>query len=94
MAGEPVGKQQADILRRLERCERGGVTGATAFEIASDFGFGPPMQQSVVAKRCSELRDKGLIYDTGRTRPGRSNRQLIVWARSKGQVNVDTHGRT
>lgn len=42
--------------------------------------------QNCVAKRLSELRDLGLIEDTGMTRPGRSRRPLIVWRPTEQQL--------
>lgn len=55
----------------------------TAYEIATNLRWqGFPRDQSCVAKRLSELRDLGLVYDTGQRRPGRTGRPLIVWART------------
>jgi hypothetical protein len=58
-----------------------GRDGATAWDIVSDLtrrGIRPP-DQSVAARRLTDLHQAGLIEDTGTTRSGRSNRQLIVW---------------
>lgn len=67
--------------RVLEVIRRAGWVGATAHEIRCVLrADGVDRDQNVVARRCSDLRDAGLIVDSGRTRSGRSNRQLIVWS--------------
>jgi hypothetical protein len=50
--------------------------GLTDFELAANLG----RQQTSVGKRRGELRDIGLIKDTGFTRPAPSGSQAIVWA--------------
>lgn len=83
MQGPPLSDQQALVLRTLVECDRTGGyqhDGATAHEIVMRLAYtGHAPQQSVVARRLTDLRDAGLIVDSGRTRPGASNRQLIVW---------------
>jgi hypothetical protein len=58
-----------------------GADGATAWDIVTDLmrrGL-PMIQQSVVARRLTDLHAAGLIEDSGDTRKGSSSRQLIVW---------------
>jgi hypothetical protein len=50
--------------------------GLTDFELAANNN----RQQTSLGKRRGELRDMGLIYDTGRTRPAPSGSSAIVWA--------------
>ena len=55
-------------------------TGATAAEIVMRLAYtGRAPQQSVVARRLSDLRDLGLVVDSGARRPGTSARALIAW---------------
>jgi hypothetical protein len=74
MRGRPLSKQRAQVLSFI----RASNTGATAFEISVVL----EMQQSVVARRCTDLHELGLIVDSGRTRPGSTGRQLTVWVTS------------
>lgn len=54
--------------------------GATAWQIVRDLAdFGVHRDQNVVARRLTDLRDAGLVVDSGVRRPGRSGRSLIVW---------------
>ncbi len=50
--------------------------GLTDFELAANLG----RQQTSLGKRRGELRDAGLIYDTGIRRPAPSGSPAIVWA--------------
>lgn len=50
--------------------------GLTDFELAANHG----RQQTSLGKRRGELRDMGLIYDTGLRRPAPSGSSAIVWA--------------
>lgn len=77
-----LGAQRRQVLWALVECERhGGMTGATAAEIVMRLAYtGAAPQQSVVARRLTDLRDLGLVVDSGETRPGTSARQLIAWA--------------
>ena len=81
-AGESVrdhlNQSQAEILGLI--C--GYHAGATAYEVWAVLNRnGRGRQQNSVAKRCSELHAKGLIYDTGTTRVSSlSGRSLIVWS--------------
>lgn len=71
-----LGKQRAQVLTLIEQVD--GIYsdgGATAYEVAARSEF----QQSVVARRCTDLRDLGFVSDSGRTRPGSSGRHLIIW---------------
>lgn len=53
--------------------------GLTDFELAANLD----RQQTSVGKRRGELRDLGLVYDTGITRPAPSTAPAIVWALTK-----------
>lgn len=54
--------------------------GATAWEVVRNLALhGIERDQNVVARRLSDLRDAGLVVDSGLRRPGRSSRLLIVW---------------
>ena len=50
--------------------------GLTDFELADLTG----VQQTSIGKRRGELRDAGLVYDTGTRRPSPSGSQAVVWA--------------
>ncbi len=50
--------------------------GLTDFELAANLH----RQQTSLGKRRGELRDMGLIFDTGRRRPAPSGSPAIVWA--------------
>lgn len=58
--------------------EAAGDAGATAWNVVRALA-GVGIQQSVAARRCTDLRRRGLIADTGVTRPGVSGRMLTVW---------------
>lgn len=78
MVGTPLRDQQALVLRTIDRIDRGAsAAGATAFEVAR-YHLGR-IQQNVAAKRCTELRELGLIEDSGTVRTGSSCRLLTVW---------------
>jgi hypothetical protein len=63
--------------RRLVLCEHGRCpNGLTDFELAEHLN----RQQTSVGKGRGELRDLGLIYDTGLRRPAPSGAGAIVWA--------------
>lgn len=85
---ECVGDQCRLVLTSLLEAERRSGRGATAHEIVMRLAYtGRAPQQSVVARRLTDLRNAGLIEDTGERRPGGSGRNLIVWAST-------TEGRT
>lgn len=53
---------------------------ATAYEVTVRLRMaGIDRQQNCVVRRLRDLANNGLLRDTGRTRPGATNRQLIVW---------------
>jgi predicted transcriptional regulator len=55
-------------------------TTATAYEVRAHLlSQGIDRDQNVVARRCTDLRDAGLIVETGEYRKGRTNRLLTVW---------------
>lgn len=64
----------------MEHYGHSGKPGATTAEIVMRLSYtGHAPQQSVVARRCTDLRDAGYIVDSGERRPGTSNTPLIVW---------------
>lgn len=68
--------QRAQVLALIQQVD--GIYsdgGATAYEVAAR----SEIQQSVVARRMTDLHQLGLVRDSGRTRPGSSGRQLIIW---------------
>ena len=74
MTGQVLRDQQALVLGCV------GST-ATAWEITTTLlRRGHRVQQNVVAKRLSELRELGLVRLTGGTRPGSSHRHQQVYA--------------
>lgn len=73
MTGAHLSRQQGQILELVR--EWGDITAA---EIARATGH--TIQQSVAARRLTDLRDLGLIEDTGVTRPGNTGRMCTVWA--------------
>lgn len=54
---------------------RAGADGLTADEAAARLGLSPLSTRP----RCTELRQAGLIADSGRRWPNASGRQAIVW---------------
>lgn len=68
-----------DAVCDVERHNRHRV-GATAYEVQAVLAYtGHAPQQSVIARRLTDLRDLGLVADSGVRRPGSSGRQLICW---------------
>lgn len=68
-----------DALRDVER-HNPHRAGGTAYEIQLRLAYtGHAPQQSVIARRLTDLRDLGFVVDTGQRRPGSSGRQLICW---------------
>jgi len=62
---------RARALDALRKCH-GGLTD---FELAAYLG----LQQTSAGKRRGELRDAGLVYDSGLRRPAPSGSLAIVW---------------
>lgn len=69
---EFAGRQQRVILHVLKRLPNG----ATSDELAAG-SLGLTKVQ--IARRMGELRARGLVEETGKTRPTPSGRQAIVW---------------
>jgi hypothetical protein len=68
----------AECSRVLEVIRERGS--ATRWEIKQAFASqGLDREEGCISRRCTDLRDAGLIVETGSTRPGRSGRQLTVW---------------
>lgn len=66
--------------RRVLDVVRARPGGVTAWEVRCVLSAsGVDRDQNCVARRLSDLRDAGLVVDSGTRRPGRSARQLIVW---------------
>lgn len=72
LAEPKAGTNRAIALHHLRQA---GERGLTDFELADLTG----LQQTSVGKRRGELRDAGLVVDTGRTRPAPSGAPAIVW---------------
>ena len=53
--------------------------GLTDFELADETGW----QQTSIGKRRGELRDVGLVIDSGYRKPAPSGRMAIVWCLTK-----------
>jgi len=69
----PTAQTNRALALRILRDYPGGLTD---FELAEITG----LQQTSIGKRRGELRDAGLVYDTGRRRPSPSGSRAIVWA--------------
>lgn len=67
-----AGTNRARCLAVLRRYP----AGLTDYELADLTG----LQQNSAGKRRGELRDAGLVADTGNRRPGPSGSSCIVWA--------------
>ncbi len=80
MKPDVLGKQRSEALRVIKAYADTVHDGATAWDVARSTGY----QQSVCARRCSDLHELGLIEDSGYTRAGSSNRQMIVWRPIEG----------
>ena len=61
--------------RVLGALHAAGTDGLTDFELADRLG----LQQTSAGKRRGELRDAGLVVDSGRKRPAPSGSAAIVW---------------
>ncbi len=68
MSEHVLGKQRSEVLAVVNAYPKSH--GATAFEVASCTGY----QQSVCARRLTDLCELGLVLDSGKTRAGSSNR--------------------
>lgn len=68
-------RRDTDRLAVL-RVHQANPSGLTDFELAALLG----RQQTSVGKRRGELRDAGLICDSGERRPAPSGSPAVVWA--------------
>lgn len=66
-----AGTHRRRVLEELGSCP----DGLTDFELAERLG----LQQTSAGKRRGELRDAGLVYDSGIKRPAPSGSLAIVW---------------
>lgn len=73
----PLADTNRQLALRLLRANPGGLTD---YELAALSG----LQQNSVGKRRGELRDAGLVEDSGRRRPGPSGSRCIVWVAVEG----------
>jgi DNA-binding transcriptional ArsR family regulator len=64
--------------RALAELRAAGCLGLTDFELADRTG----LQQTSIGKRRGELRDAGLVRDSGQRRPSPSGSAAIVWVAS------------
>lgn len=76
MKPDVLSKQRGQVLDVVKAFMGTPYDGATAWDCARSIGA----QQSVCARRLDDLEELGLVTRTSRTRPGSSNRELIVWA--------------
>jgi hypothetical protein len=68
----------AECARVLESIRDLGT--ATQWEIRQYLASrGVERDGNCIARRCTDLRDAGLIAETGATRPGRTGRAQTVW---------------
>ena len=65
----------AHVLEAITEHHAATGAGATAFDVARRIGN----DQGNVARRITTLIRLGAVVDTGRRRPGRSNRQLRIY---------------
>lgn len=77
MSGQILRDQQMRVVDALGR-----LGDATAWEVTGWLNCGAiqPVQQNVISKRLGELRDLGMVRETGETRPGSSHRHQMVFA--------------
>jgi hypothetical protein len=82
--------QCARVYRAITEIDsRNGGQGATSHDIVLRLAYGsePVPDQNVIARRCTDLRDAGLVSDLGDRRMGGRGQPLIVWmpVRNDGQ---------
>lgn len=74
MSGAALSSQQQLVLSAVtDAAKRLDLNCASAYEVTRWLGVRSP-QQSVVARRLTELLDRGFVEDTGVARPGSSGR--------------------
>lgn len=71
-ATEKAPTHRVRCYQTLDRAHPGGLTD---YELAELTG----LQQNSAGKRRGELRDAGLVEDSGQTRPAPSGSKAIVW---------------
>jgi hypothetical protein len=74
--GVHLSRQCGLVLDAVETLHHWHSRGATAWEVVSYLNDGT--QQSVAARRLTDLRDLGLVVEGG-SRPGMTGRRLIAW---------------
>lgn len=79
ITGPPLAAQQALVLETVHRFHRMHSRGATAWEVVTLVDPRHQLQQSVAARRLTDLARAGLVADSGERRAGRTGRPLIVW---------------
>lgn len=69
------------VLEQLRLLVDAGCDGATTYELQRGLrDRGIDKEQGSIARRVTDLRDAGLVVDTGRTRPGAYERvEQTVW---------------
>lgn len=81
-AEERLTPQCARVLAAIVEIDaRNDHRGATSHDIVLLLAYGsaPVPDQNVVARRCTDLRDAGLLLDRGERRMGGRGQPLIVW---------------
>lgn len=68
---EALGREQGRVLRAISMHAGEAIRDQVAMYLSAD--------RSCVSRRITDLRDLGLVEDSGRTRPGPSGRQQTVW---------------
>jgi hypothetical protein len=79
-----IAEQRTEVYRAIVRA---GANGLTWSEIVQQLGCSPTANG-----RCSELRDVGLIVDSGQRRRTHTGRRAVVWIASPirhGGRNID-----
>jgi hypothetical protein len=69
---QAVGKRCAELLKLVRHA---GTYGRTVAELVAVTGY----DRGNTARRVTDLAQAGKVYDSGKTRPGPSGRQSIVW---------------
>ena len=84
-AGLAIGREAESIRERvLEFIREGGQLGCTDEEVQFGLALRPDTAR---ARRC-ELRDAGLVFESGRTRATTSGRQAIVWLTAENEATA------
>lgn len=83
---ESLGGLRLDFLDRIEKS---GADGKTCDELEVDSG----QKHQTVSARLRELRGYGLIVDSKRRRPTRSDRDAIVWVARSYDAQASSTGQ-